>query len=183
MMSTEFDQLIDLMTNANDIGYIGEAISQLQHGLQAAHFAKIAAKDNELIIACLLHDIGHLCVENVPTMGEFGVANHENIGANYLLDLGFPLRVAELVRGHIAAKRYLISQKKNYLNSLSPASLATLNYQGGPMNQEEIELFKRDPLFKDKLFLRTCDEKAKEPDLNVAPLDFYIPIMSQLITN
>ena len=44
--------------------YIGEPVSQLQHHLQCAHFAKIQYADlphvEELTLAALLHDVGHL---------------------------------------------------------------------------------------------------------------------------
>ncbi len=40
--------------------YGTEAVSQLQHALQAACFAKRQGADSTLVAAALLHDIGHI---------------------------------------------------------------------------------------------------------------------------
>jgi len=45
--------------------YFGEPVSMLEHGLQAAHFARVDGAAPVLIVAALLHDIGHL-LEDVP---------------------------------------------------------------------------------------------------------------------
>lgn len=39
--------------------YIGEAVSQEEHMCQAAWIAKSEGHDYEIVIGCLLHDIGH----------------------------------------------------------------------------------------------------------------------------
>ena len=167
-------ELFSIMEAANEREYIGESVSQLEHSLQAAHFARKANKDPEVILACLFHDIGHLCApDEAKEMDGLGVVDHEGIGAQYLLSLGFPERVAELVGAHVQAKRYLVTKKKGYLENLSPASRGTLDWQGGPMSPQEINDFENDPLFEDKLFVRVCDERAKVIDLKVAPLDYY----------
>lgn len=89
-------------------------MSILDHSLQAAHFTKqeldINTIDNELIVANLLHDIGHaLGLEvndkEVPTMAHCGVVNHEGIGADFLRKLGFNERVCRLTQAHVQAKR------------------------------------------------------------------------------
>ena len=56
--------LFSLLSKALDQEYIGEPVSQLAHALQAAEYAKILyPNDDEFILAALLHDIGHICVE------------------------------------------------------------------------------------------------------------------------
>src|SRR5271167_3490691 len=40
--------------------YFGERVSMTQHALQAAYFAQAEAAPPPLIVASLLHDIGHL---------------------------------------------------------------------------------------------------------------------------
>ena len=37
-----------------------EAINQLEHALQCANLAELAGETSETIVACLLHDLGHL---------------------------------------------------------------------------------------------------------------------------
>jgi hypothetical protein len=40
--------------------YLGEKVTQLQHAQQAAQQAKEAGQPDHVILACFLHDIGHL---------------------------------------------------------------------------------------------------------------------------
>ncbi len=40
--------------------YHGEAVTQLEHALQAAHFAEQDGRPAEGVAAALLHDVGHL---------------------------------------------------------------------------------------------------------------------------
>ena len=150
-------------------GYIGETITQLEHATQAAMSAEKEEYFNfpELIISAFLHDIGHLlCYQNesLELMGNFGVKNHELIGANYLRDKGFPEIICKLVAGHVPTKRYLISKDQNYYNNLSEASKETFKRQGGNMTQSEIDLFEEDPLFILHLKMRHYDDMAKLND-------------------
>ena len=175
------EQLIEVLRDADSRGYIGEAVSQLEHGLQAAHFASQACKDEEVILACLFHDIGHLCAdEDAEQMDWAGVADHENLGAQILKEAGFSERVAELVASHVNAKRYLAS-KDGYCENLSPASLLTLEHQGGKMDADEAESFRNHEDFKNYLLVRACDDKAKVVDLEVAGLDHYIEMVHRHI--
>ncbi|MBL6690349.1 MAG: HD domain-containing protein [Pseudomonadales bacterium] len=41
--------------------YIGEPVSQLEHSLQTAALAVLSGADEPLVLAALLHDIGHWC--------------------------------------------------------------------------------------------------------------------------
>ena len=113
-------------------------------------------------------------------MGNFGVKNHELIGANYLRDKGFPEIICKLVGGHVATKRYLISKDKSYYDNLSEASKETYKRQGGTMTSEEINVFEKDNLFILHIKMREYDDKAKLDDQetlesikNLNPIDFY----------
>jgi 2-amino-1-hydroxyethylphosphonate dioxygenase (glycine-forming) len=147
----------ELLEKSKNQNYIGEEISQYEHAVQCADLAIKAGADEDLIIAAFLHDIGHLVAKG----DEFGVENHEDIGAEFLLKSGFSQRTANLVRNHVRAKRYLVATKPSYRDKLSDASVETLRRQGGPMNQEEIKKFEEDPDFKDSLRLRAWDEQGK----------------------
>ncbi len=171
------EQVIDLYTKAGQMDYMGEPVSQLQHALQAAFLAEQAGKNDELILACLLHDIGHICAlqHHDPLIGDFGISHHETIGANYLAQLGFSEKICILVASHVDAKRYLVSRQQDYYQKLSDASKETLLYQGGTMNLRECEKFKATPFFAEKIFLRTCDENAKQFNKQTPNLAHYIP--------
>jgi len=160
--------------------YIGEPISQLEHALQTAALAKHASGSADLIIAALLHDIGHLNHGNsdfVEQMNGYGIARHEQIGARLVRELGFSEAVADLILGHVEAKRFLVFRHPDYLAKLSAASLETLKHQGGPMLADEADRFEKNPLFKDKLRLRAWDDQAKIENYQVAGLESYRDLM------
>lgn len=152
--------------------YHDEAVSQIEHALQAAQIAWESTGDPELAIAALLHDIGHL-IPHTDKMDGYGMLRHEALGANFLRELGFSENVVRLVGGHVAAKRYLTFADPDYYDQLSEASKVTLGFQGGVMTAEEAVRFRRDPLFEKHLLLRRIDERAKIVGLEVPALDFW----------
>src|ERR1700676_3257953 len=118
------DEILGLLKTAGQSAYFGEPVTQLEHALQCAQLARDAAPDEEMIIAALLHDIGHLLEEEGLHHDAVGVIDHDAVGAHYLRDRGFSDRVAQLVSGHVAAKRYLTLTNPSYFARLSPASIA-----------------------------------------------------------
>ena len=167
------NQIFSLMAESANMEYYGEDVSQLEHALQCAKLAADIRSDDETVIAALLHDIGHICDPDAEQMGDVGAVDHEGIGADFLLGLGFSEKVAELVRAHVVAKRYLTFAKPAYAAKLSPASVETLTHQGGPMTADEAADFEQDPLFTEKLRMRSWDEQGKIPGLAVPPLESY----------
>ena len=170
-------KIFKILSASEGSDYIGESVSQLEHALQSAHFARQSGANDELVLAALMHDIGHLLDPEAPTMEGLGVIEHERHGAEFLCAHGFSDTVARLVEGHVQAKRYLTYAKPAYAERLSEASRGTLAWQGGPMDAQEASAFEADPLFKATLALRTFDERAKEVDLEVADLESYRPCM------
>lgn len=167
-------EVFTLLKKSEEMDYFGEEVSQLAHVLQCAKLAADTGADEETVIAALLHDIGHLCAsDDAKRMGTVGVADHETVGANYLRACGFSEKVAQLVQGHVQAKRYLTFKNPRYMAGLSAASLETLAHQGGPMSTQEAETFEHDPLFKAKLRLRSWDEQGKKVGWQVPPLEAY----------
>jgi len=143
--------------------YAGEKVTQLQHMVQAAQLAEEQGYDNEVILAAFLHDIGHICEagHGDNEMGEFGIKDHEEIGAGYLQQKGFSKKIVRLVQSHVEAKRYLTFKYPEYYEQLSDASKKTLEYQGGKMYEEEAAAFEQYPLFNLIIKMRTWDEQAK----------------------
>lgn len=175
---------IDTLLRAAELqDYIGENVSQLTHALQAAQLAREDGNGNDIILAALLHDIGHLCAQpGSEMMGNVGVKGHENIGARYLRTLGFSDKVAQLVEAHVLVKRYLTARDPGYYAKLSDASKTTLRYQGGPLSDEEASQFEQDPLFSLKVKMRMWDEAAKRTDWDVPSLDTYLPLITEHLT-
>jgi len=172
------ERLVALFERASADDYIGEAVSQLDHALQAAALAVDAGAADEEVIAALLHDVGHLeLAPDGASMGGYGVARHEHVGADRLAVLGFGPSVTELVRAHVDAKRYLVATRADYAQRLSRASRKTLEHQGGAMTPDEAAAFEADPLLLARLRVRSWDEAAKEPDATVPAFERYVPIL------
>ncbi|MDA1192435.1 MAG: HD domain-containing protein [Candidatus Poribacteria bacterium] len=176
------DEIIALYNRVGDTSYDGEAITQMEHGLQCAKLAADAKGDDMTVVAALLHDIGHICApDDTAKMGSSGVVDHEGIGAKYLLERGFRKEVASLVHGHVEAKRYLTFKNADYHAKLSEASKITLRHQGGPMSPDEAAAFESDPLFRDKLRLRSWDEQGKQLGLTIPPIESYREMMLRVV--
>ncbi|TWR29606.1 HDIG domain-containing protein [Mucilaginibacter pallidiroseus] len=152
-----------------DEDYIGEPVSQLEHMAQAAALAQAEGYDDEVVLAAFFHDIGHLCAAQgeAESMDGMGNVEHEKLGADYLLNLGYSARVASLVQSHVVAKRYLTFKYPDYFAKLSPASRATLNFQGGVMSVVEAATFEANP-DKDLIIrFRHWDDEAKLENIPV----------------
>jgi 2-amino-1-hydroxyethylphosphonate dioxygenase (glycine-forming) len=174
-------EIMDLYEQFGDEDYDGEPVSQTSHMIQCAMEAMAEGEDEELVIGSFLHDIGHLLkhVEATEEMGNFGVVNHEGIGAAYLNEKGFSKRICAMVENHVNAKRYLVAVDETYQLKLSAASLQTLEWQGGPMNDSEIFLFEQHPFFEDIIKVRLWDEKAKQQDAVLLPLAYFKTLIAE----
>lgn len=179
-MKVDIEQKLNTLTHyfdgADTDEYIGEAVSQLEHALQAAYFAEQAGHCEEVVFACLLHDLGHYAsTTQQNNMAELGVVFHEWIGAFLAYQLNFSAKVALLIGYHVDAKCYLAGKNERYYKRLSPASQQTLAFQGGPMGEKERLAFEQLPYFKEILQVRVNDEKAKQLNLLVPDLNYYLP--------
>ena len=57
---TILDDLLAIYERRGAEAYFGECVSVTEHALQSAHFAQRASARPGLVIAALLHDVGHL---------------------------------------------------------------------------------------------------------------------------
>ncbi len=166
------EQIIDLYKKKGGANYSGENITQLEHASQAAQLAEKNGQEEEIILAAFLHDIGHLLDDEpaAENMDGYGVKDHEALGADYLLRLGFSEKIATLVKSHVEAKRYLCAVNTRYYEQLSHASKMTLQFQGGPMKEQEVKAFEQNPLKNLIIKMRTWDEEAKYPNIPIIDL-------------
>ena len=174
------NEIMSLYEKFGDEDYDGEPVSQTSHMIQCAMEAMAEGEDEELVLGSFLHDIGHLLKHVEPTeeMGNFGVVNHEGLGAQYLKEKRFSNRICAMVANHVNAKRYLVAVDEIYQSKLSEASMQTLQWQGGPMNNEEIKIFEQHPFYDDIIKVRLWDEKAKDPDAFLLPLSHFKTLMT-----
>jgi 2-amino-1-hydroxyethylphosphonate dioxygenase (glycine-forming) len=176
---TVVEELVDLFERGGSGAYFGERVTQLEHALQTAHCAAQAHADAELVVAALLHDIGHLLGGDVH--GGIGVVHHDRSCIAWLQSRGFSPRLIALVSGHVNAKRYLVWKRPEYREQLSDASKQTLALQGGVMSAEEADAFESDPHFRDMLRLRAWDEQAKDPNAKVPGLQRYLDLVVRVL--
>lgn len=179
------DEVLELYIRFGDQDYIGEPVSQIEHMCQSAQLAEKENYDEEVVLAAFFHDIGHLCehIMEVEHMDAYGIVDHEKIGALYLSGKGFSKRVTRLIASHVNAKRYLTYKNPGYYQKLSDASKETLTFQGGRMSPEEATQFERDELFTLFLTLRNWDEKAKEENRPLPPLEHYRKLIIHHLIN
>jgi phosphonate degradation associated HDIG domain protein len=165
--------------------YDGEPVSQASHMIQCAMLAMSEGADMELVLGAFLHDIGHLLkhTHSTAAMSGYGVVNHEGLGAAYLKEKGFSERVCAMVDMHVHAKRYLVATDAGYKSKLSPASLQTLQWQGGPMNQTEAAAFRLHPFFNDIIKVRQWDEGAKNTQAVLLPLQQFKTLILEYLND
>ncbi len=162
--------------------FYDEVVTQLEHALQCAALVQQREASPTLITGALLHDIGHIILDEHNARGTFlnTDLNHEEVGAKYLEPF-FPESVTTPIRLHVPAKRYLCTTVPSYWDGLSNASKKSLELQGGTMTEEEREAFEQIPYFEDGLVLRECDDLAKVKGLDTPALDTYRNIVQRCL--
>src|SRR5580704_3042941 len=142
------EEVFELFERRGREAYFGESVSILEHSLEAAWFARQAGAEEHLVVAALLHDVGHLLHGLPEDIARHGVdGRHEVVGEAWL-GSRFGARVSEPVRLHVDAKRYLCAVEPSYLEELSASSVQSLRLQGGPFLEEEAREFERNPHFR-----------------------------------
>lgn len=161
--------------------YLGEPVTMGEHMLQGATIAELNGQSEEIIVAALLHDIGHFTSEfGTFSMDDTKDRHHEEAGAE-VLERFFPSVVTDCCRHHVAAKRYLCATRPEYFNRLSEASIHSLNLQGGPMTAEEVADFERNPNFNSIIAVRYLDEAGKRPEMKTPDFWHFAPMVQRLV--
>ena len=170
------DHLLGVIATMGEHSY-GERVDMLQHSLQTAACARAAGATDPLVLAALLHDIGH--VVSHDRAGAWGLPDHAEVGARYLQQW-LPPDVVEPIRRHVAAKRYLVATDPSYRDLLSEASIESLREQGGPFNDEQALGFSIEPFADEAVALRRHDDDGKVDGLDVAPLAEYRELLTRI---
>lgn len=168
------DEILELLATGADrpLGF-GAAMNQLDHALQTAVLLRAQCPDDEeLSVAGLVHDLGHL----LPGVGDEA---HAPVAAACVRDV-LGARVAHLVALHVDAKRYLVATESDYGNVLSHDSVASLHEQGGAMSAGDAALFATHPLAVDAVQLRRADDNAKADGLAVPGLSDWLPLVRRV---
>jgi gamma-butyrobetaine dioxygenase len=178
---TVIERLFALFREKGTGTYFGEAVTETEHALQCAHLAEQSSAVPEVVAAALLHDVGHLLHGLEEDVAERGIdGRHEALGAVWLAR-HFGPAIADPVRLHVAAKRYLCTIEPDYADGLSSASRTSLRLQGGSMSATEIGEFEAEPHFRAAVAVRRWDDTAKVPGLAVPDLDHYRPVLEAVL--
>lgn len=173
--ASALDEIVALLEQsaAHGLPGIDDTHDLLDHALQTA--AVLAAEhpdDVELAVAGLVHDVGHLLTPDDDD-------RHGDAGADFVAPVLGP-RVAGMVRLHVPAKRYLVATDPEYFGRLAPDSVASLALQGGAMTPGEVAAFEALAHAADAVVLRRADDRGKVVGLDVAPLESWISLLSQV---
>lgn len=171
MTNNVLDEIKDLFLTYGFTHY-GEACDQIDHAISSAEQAQADGATEPLVIAAFLHDIGHFIADagNLDGLTVLGHPQHHDIGANWLAEHGFPRTVTEPIRHHVNAKRY----RQDKVDELSPASLETLQLQGGQMSSYEAAGFEANEFFNQALKLRQYDDGGKPSGLQGKHLAYWL---------
>ena len=167
------EEVLELFDRRGQSNYGQEAVTQLQHALQAAWAAEQEQAPASLVVAALLHDVGHLLHDLPEDAPDAGVDDrHEKLAAQWLHERFGP-EVVEPAALHVDAKRYLCAVNPDYARELSPPSQQSLALQGGPMTASEIRRFEDRKFFREAVRLRRWDDAAKVVGLETPPLAHF----------
>jgi phosphonate degradation associated HDIG domain protein len=160
--------ILDLLTAIYDGRATGQygltLINQRAHAVQSGFHARAQGLPASIVVAALLHDIGHMVHDLGNHPAAVGVDDqHEYMGADWLKRYFGP-DVTEPIRLHVAAKRYLCTVEPGYFEKLSDDSRESLSLQGGRMTANEVTAFLQMPFWEEAVALRRIDERAKDPN-------------------
>jgi len=162
--------------------YDGEAVTQLEHALQAASLAESEDAPGTLIAAALLHDLGHILeARNQDRDNAFPTTDHRHqLAVVPFLQHDFPDAMIEPIKMHVDAKRCLCALDASYFSTLSPASVHSLELQGGIFNETQVAEFEQRPHAQAALRLRRWDDLAKVPRRSTSDLTHFMRYVHQL---
>lgn len=181
-MALTLSDIHHLLSERGHGQYGGEAINQLEHALQCAQLAEEAGETSHTVVACLLHDLGHLLAAQGLRQADQTLERddlHQNFVLPFLRGV-FPDAVLEPIRLHVDAKRYLCTSEPGYWDTLSPVSKHTLTLQGGPYTEAQAQAFASQPFAREAIRLRRYDDLAKVPQLPTPTLEHYLPVMASV---
>jgi phosphonate degradation associated HDIG domain protein len=175
------DEILRTFRERGGGAYLGEPVSIAEHSLQTALAAEHDGAHATLVAAALLHDYGHLIHELAEDAAEHGVdTRHEDV-AHAFLAQHFGPEVVEPIRMHVAAKRYLCAVDPSYLAQLSPASLLSLELQGGAYDDPEARAFEASPYAEDAVRLRRYDDVGKQAGATTPDLEHFRRLLEAVL--
>lgn len=189
-MALKLEDIEPIFAAKGDRMYAGEPVTQLQHALQSAQLAEQSGADDALIVAALLHDLGHMVNDQGETPTLRGIDDrHEYVALPFLRDL-FGDAVLQSIRLHVDAKRYLCARGHvstegtingaQYWSNLSTDSKRSLELQGGIFTDAEAQRFIAQPYAEGAVRVRLWDDLAKIENAETPPLGHYLTLAEKV---
>jgi phosphonate degradation associated HDIG domain protein len=175
-MALTLDDIGLLFRRHGHTQYTGEPVTQLEHALQSAALAEQDGASPSLIVASLLHDLGHMLEANGSQPDTPTMAGIDDLHQYRILPFLRPLfgdAVVEPIALHVDAKRYLCATDAAYFSMLSEDSVRSLKLQGGIFDEAQAATFIARPYAADAVRLRRWDDLAKQAGLATPGYEHY----------
>jgi gamma-butyrobetaine dioxygenase len=173
-------EIRELFESAKAEEYLGENITLVEHMIQSAENAQADGAQNWLIVAALLHDIGHLLVPDPAHAYDSGIdMHHDDVGAEWI-SRRFPNNIVQTVRLHVDAKKYLVATDSDYFDHLSEASQITLDIQGGVFSESEATDFIQQQYAYEAVQLRRWDDAGKVRGAAKTDISYYQDLINEV---
>ena len=154
-------------------------MSTTEHSLQTAWFAQTAGAPEALVVAALLHDIGHLLEEVPEALGEWTTdARHEELGAHWLARRFGP-RSPSRCGCTCPPSATCARPTRSYFAHLSPPR-SHAHTAGRPDVAAEVARFEREHYWREAVQVRQWDDQGKVAGLVTAPLEAYAQLIERL---
>lgn len=180
-MALSLDDIALLFTRHGHTQYTGEPVTQLEHALQSALLAEQEGAAPSLIVASLLHDLGHLLEDLGQTPTLAGIDDLHQYRVLPFLRGVFDEAVLAPIALHVDAKRYLCATDPDYFAQLSADSVRSLQLQGGIFDVEQAAAFIDRPYAEEAVRLRRWDDHAKTAGLPTPDYAHYAGYFSQCL--
>lgn len=155
-------EILDLYRNHGQTCYLDGSVTYLEHAWQCGQLAYYAEANAELQLACWLHDLGSLVRHRYLSPPQPSDEDqHERVGGDLIENLWGP-EVAEPVRLHVQARRYMAAKFPHYKAKLSANRLLSLQ-RLGELKLQDCRAFECSPHHKAALLLQIWDEHATQP--------------------
>ena len=146
------DRILRFMSNLTET-LEGYQVSRLEHSLQSATRAHRNGESEEMVVACLLHDIGD----------ELAPMNH----AEY---------AATILKPYVSEKTHWIIEKHGEFQMYYYA-----HHLGGDKNSRD--KYKDHKYFQDTVdFCEKYDQNSFDPKYESLPLEFFTPIVKKIFS-
>jgi phosphonate degradation associated HDIG domain protein len=180
-MALSLADIKGLFDRYGEVAYSGEPVTQLEHALQSGALAEEEGASEELVVAAILHDLGHLLNRRGETPTARGIDDLPQYYVLPFLRPVLPAAVLEPIRLHVDAKRYLCATADGYFGRLSPDSVRSLELQGGIFSAEQAREFEGRPFADDAVRLRRWDDLAKVAGKPTPDLSHYLRIIERVM--